>query len=196
MNYSEIFKSNTSIVAFIITLLWAVSDYSSRIIYDGESATENNGNKQIMALNSPTISEPLKQHINQLYARHEKDNPENEVEIKATEKNKGLSEEEQALQAGELKTVFAGDKKLQLRAVLMAENILDGQLIIDKKILLQVTSLDNSYNKIETYTNHDTIYGFKMSIINNTQVLLVKTLDKLGKQQTITLSMYANNKVR
>ena len=100
----------------------------------------------------------------------------NYVEVtKPVQTEQGLSKAAQAAQNGELLSVFAGDLELSLKAVIFAP--IPYVLIEQKNIKTQQTTLVK-------YINEQSVEGYTLSILSNTQVALDKA------PQHITLVMY------
>jgi hypothetical protein len=99
-----------------------------------------------------------------------------------------LSQEQQALQRGELQTVFVGTKSLKLRAILH-----DTQNVNRSYALVEVSDVTSKATSVEKVIDRDGIEGFELTIVSGTAVILSRTLSE--EVQTITLSMYRSDNI-
>jgi hypothetical protein len=106
----------------------------------------------------------------------------------------GLSPEQQALQKGNLTKVFAGDKILELKAVIAQKNKLT--TAISSYVLLNVTDIKTSKSDVIQIMNKQTIHGYSLDIIDNTHVKLVSEAVSPAQSDpevNLVLVMYKKN---
>jgi len=97
-----------------------------------------------------------------------------------------LSDEQQALQNGELLNVFVGTKMLKLRAV-----VFDKSSSNDAYAIIEIVDLPTDKHSTEKISDFNEVEGFKVSITTNTKVSLSRTIN--GRLQQIILTMYKSN---
>lgn len=105
----------------------------------------------------------------------------NKTQTDKTQTKQGMSAAEQAMQQGELKSFFIGDNKLTLKAVIQQQ---DSKLIA----LIETHNIKSGESTVESFAHGSLVYGYKLVINKNTQVLLSK--EQAEKPQQITLTMY------
>lgn len=159
-------KLNVSVISVCILLL--ISDFTSRFIHRPPSVQNNFDTQANNALSLPLLSFKARQSLDTLYSRYSQNTEKEAVE-------QGLTAAQQAAQAGELLSVFAGELELRLKAVIYTPT--PYALIEQKNIKTQQTTLVK-------YINEQSIQGYTLSILSNTQVALNKA------PQNITLVMY------
>ncbi|WP_440054191.1 hypothetical protein ACSLBF_15135 [Pseudoalteromonas sp. T1lg65] len=107
-----------------------------------------------------------------------------QLSLKATQapepETNGMSPEQQALQSGELESVYAKDKILTLKAVVQSDQV--------TYALIQVTPVNGGMSKLQRFNQDSRIEGFTIKINSNTKVELVQG------EQKITLIMYQTTK--
>ena len=144
---------------------------STHLITMEESALPLHQNRELSDVN--------KENILALYERY-KTKTDQETE----EQLPGLSLQEQQNQQGILDTFFIESKKLKLKAVL---NQVQGNESIFMA-LIEIYDSNTKVTKVETFRNNQDVFGYQLTIINNTQVLLINSQNE-NKHQ-VTLSMY------
>lgn len=159
-----------TLVAVAACSVLLISDFASRFIASGPSTYNDFDTQANSAKPLPLLSTQARQALNTLYSQYsEPDEPS------APPLDQGLSAAQQAAQNGELLSVFAGDLELSLKAVIYTPT--PYALIEQKNIKTQQTTLVK-------YINEQSIQGYTLSILSNTQVALNKA------PQHITLVMY------
>ncbi|MGO2181152.1 MAG: hypothetical protein ACTH36_02315 [Pseudoalteromonas nigrifaciens] len=159
-------KLTFATIAVVVVLL--ISDFTSRFISNKQQAINDFNSAANNAQPLPLLSSAAQQQLTQLYSKY--------IEpTKAPEPEQGLSAAAQAAQQGKLLSLFAGDLELKLKAVIYAAQ--PYVLIEQKNIKTQQTTLVK-------YLNEQSIEGYTLTILSNTQVALSKA------QQHITLVMY------
>ncbi|MBH0025407.1 hypothetical protein I6F53_00225 [Pseudoalteromonas sp. SWN29] len=159
-------KLTIGVIAVCILLL--ISDFTGRFIQTSPHAQNNfdtsNNNTQPL----PLLSSNAHKELTTLFSRYAKP-------AKSVQTEQGLTAAQQAEQQGELLSLFAGDLELKLKAVIFAPT--PYALIEQKNIKTQQTTLVK-------YLNEQSIQGYTLTIMTNTQVALNKA------PQHITLVMY------
>ena len=151
-----------------IVLLVLISDFTSRFV-QGEPQANNSFNSQTNNVQPlPLLSQNAKQQLTGLFSNFDQPEP-------ATETEQGLSAAKQAAQTGELLSVFAGDLELKLKAVIYTTT---------PYALIEQTNINTQQTQLVKYTSSQSVAGYTLTILSNTQVALSK-----NKQQ-ITLVMY------
>tara|TARA_B100001059_G_scaffold205006_1_gene214757 strand:+ start:720 stop:1214 length:495 start_codon:yes stop_codon:yes gene_type:complete len=159
-------KLMLGIIALVLLVL--ISDFTSRFV-QGKPQANNSFNTQTNnAQPLPLLSTSAKQQLKRLFSGY--DQPK-----KTTQADTGLSAAKQAAQNGELLSVFAGDLELKLKAVIYSAT---------PYALIEQKNTKNQQTELVKYTNEQSVAGYTLTILSNTQVALSK-----NKQQ-ITLVMY------
>jgi len=125
------------------------------------------------------------------------ENFEHSEELKQAEKTQLMSAAEQEKQQGELVSLFVGDNKLKLKAVVRynkksAENTGDHAYYA----LIETENLIKGERVVKKYQPKDDVFGYQLIIKQNQQVQLVAK--KAGVQRIINLVMYqkSNNALK
>ncbi|WP_165724810.1 hypothetical protein [Pseudoalteromonas sp. SA25] len=157
-----------TIGAIVVCILLLISDFTGRFIQSSPHAQNNfdTGNNNTQPL--PLLSSNAHKELTALFSRYAEP-------TKNTQTEQGLTAAQQAEQNGELLSVFAGNLELKLKAVIFAP--MPYVLIEQKNVKTQQTTLVK-------YINEESIQGYTLSILSNTQVALYKA------SQHITLVMY------
>lgn len=145
-----------------------ISDFTSRFIHKPPNTQNNFDTQANGAQPLPLLSPKARQALSELYKSYSEP-------TQSEPTDQGLSAAQQAAQNGELMSVFAGDLELSLKAVIYTPT--PYALIEQKNIKTQQTTLVK-------YINEQSIQGYTLSILSNTQVALNKA------PQHITLVMY------
>ncbi|WP_273046522.1 hypothetical protein [Pseudoalteromonas sp.] len=157
-----------TLAAITACVLLLISDITGRFIQKQPQGQNDFSAGINNAQPLPLLSDPANVQLTQLYTNY--------VEVtKPVQTEQGLSKAAQAAQNGELLSVFAGDLELSLKAVIFAP--IPYVLIEQKNIKTQQTTLVK-------YINEQSVAGYTLSILSNTQVALDKA------PQHITLVMY------
>tara|TARA_R110002167_G_scaffold366448_1_gene597396 strand:- start:19434 stop:20063 length:630 start_codon:yes stop_codon:yes gene_type:complete len=191
-NIKALLLSKISLVVTLITLLWIFFDTENRFVSHTDSHDRVIDTKSITNFHSYRFSEKDKTNLIRIYSQY---NPD-ALDIKS----KGITEKQQSEQHGYLTTVFAEDKKLKLKAVIKF-NLANGTDKSPDYALIQVGNVNDTTQKIVKYYENDNVYGYRLTINNNTQVKLtkinnlgVKTIEnnneKENTSRVITLVMY------
>jgi len=178
----SLLTSKTAIVVIIVTLSWVGADVSERLFQGSQKNTHNDNPFNVQPMKLPSVTEETLVQIEQGYEKYRTTSTEKKAD------SAGMSIEEQAKQTGELKSVFIGNKKLELKAVLTEESKINQKNEKKQSVLLQVIDTEKDTSVIEKFSNLDSVYGFQLEVISNTQVQLTKQNNDL--QQKIMLTMY------
>ena len=168
------------IISGLLVSVWIFTDFSERFLLDKNSKAKSDINFEQSQLHPINISNEQQQSIISLYKEYKSEDKNGS----STKPEEGLSAEAQQQQRGILNQVFAGDKKLQLKAVIANDN----QQLSLLKALLLVSDIKTGESNIEQFVNNTQLYGYTLTIDNNTQV----TLSRNSEQgiQKIILVMY------
>ncbi|WDE00525.1 hypothetical protein [Thalassomonas actiniarum] len=175
-----------------IALLWSFADLSERFVTDNISGNSRDKSLVHKEFLSRIISSEQQKDIAALYDKYRvtENNASQEKE------SVGLSLKEQQEQQGVLKQVFVGDLKIELKAVISQGAPAGNSPIEGKnstvqqqlKALLLVSNAKAGTAEVQEFANNSLVHGYRLSINNNVQVSLTRTLEQ-GEQQ-ITLTMY------
>lgn len=186
-------KHKLSIVTIFLTLAWVVTDVSTRLKREYQLKVDNSEIAEILPLQLPLLDNQMVNLLSESYSQYKT--------IEAVESNKqpGMSAQEQKNQQGELQSLFIGDNKLQLKAVMKGLTVGNSKSIstsnsksdtLNKSALtalILTTDVKTGQKKIEKFENNSQMYGYYLSIEKNTQVILSNE----KTQQEIILTMYA-----
>jgi hypothetical protein len=182
-----------SIATILLTLVWVVMDSSTRLNIKYQLKDNSSEIAEILPLEVPQLGDHMVNLLSESYAQYKS------TEAVEANKQSGMSALEQANQKGELKTLFIGDNKLQLKAIIKGLTIDSSKSISNSNskddslkkssliALILTTDVKTGQQKIEKFENNSQIYGYLLSIEKNTQVIL----SKKQAQQEIILTMYA-----
>lgn len=204
----ERYNNKINLFILFISLLWVSVDINQRFFLKPSNYQSNNAVENIRSLHIPLLSKATTKKLEQTIA------PYDQIEKTKTQQNntnQKMSAEQQALQTGELKTVYIGENKIELKAIISNKLSITNKSKnkgVSKKTsqsaLLQVYNSSNQQSSIEEYANYADVYGFQLTILGNTQVQLIKNVvkgdsadnnttskkTKNSKQQKIILTMY------
>ncbi|PHS21104.1 MAG: hypothetical protein COA85_13395 [Robiginitomaculum sp.] len=180
-----------AVFVMLLTLLWIALDSGSRLLINQKNNSIKNStfNATPLVLPQPSLQTVAK--LNAVYNVYRHDKKDTRIS------EQGLSLAEQAKQHGELKKLFIGDNKLELKAVIsvafaqkpIQKNLFTKTNIQQLTALIAITNIKTGKQQIEKYANNSLVYGYLLTIEKNTQVALTKkTLN--GQQQSIVLTMY------
>ncbi|MDT0602810.1 hypothetical protein [Thalassotalea castellviae] len=177
-------KNKIPFIVLVLTSLWIISDISSRLMVTTELVNKDNNNTIITDLTLPMVTSQTRDAIELKYLQWQKE-PESDVETSTPNK---MTLEQQALQNGELSSVYAGTNNLVLKAIVIptAENNETSLPIA----LIQVEDLTSGVKKIEEFSTNSEVYGYQLTIVNNTQILLSNAA--VDPTQKIQLTLYKN----
>jgi len=185
----RLLTNKLAIIVMVLTLFWLMLDSFSRFSNKASSNIVEEVNTNITPLALPVLSREL---VAQLSLKYKQYSTEKAVDLK------GLSAEEQAKQQGLLKSLFIGDNKLVLKAVIQytADNSAASRQAATEQTpliaLIQVTNVKTGQSGIEKFKNNQQVYGYQLTIEKNTQVVLTKQIEQT--KQTIILTMYKNER--
>lgn len=193
LNLGGLFTSKLSITVAVLTVLWAITDASSRLSTKQRTETSLSADTDVKALTLPLLTAQTTSKLTSLYSKYKPKDTDQ------TDTPPGLSAELQAEQQGLLQTVFAGDNQLQLKAVIKQQG--NPKSSSDSAhgyyALIKVANLVSREQEIVKYQDGDILFGYQLSIDKNTQVHLhpVRTGDGDGDTDSrqITLTMYQQN---
>jgi len=172
--------SKLTLIGAILALMLVVSDVQQRLLTKPHQSANISAQQSLTEVVLPMLPPQLISELGSAFANY--DLPDGESS--STEPLPGLSLEEQALQQGLLQTVFIGDRKLQLKAVIAQQ----ANRSMPHQVLLLVTDLQTNSAVIEKYSPDSDVYGYNLNINNTTQVNLTKNTER--GEQIITLTMY------
>jgi len=174
-------------VLFLLTLL-----DSERFIFTVKTKQKQTAISNVEPLALQRLSDADIVSIEKAY-----ENFEHSEELKQAEKVQLMSAAEQEKQQGELVSLFVGDNKLKLKAVVRynkqsAENTGDHAYYA----LIETENLTKGERVVQKYQHKDDIFGYQLIIKQNQQVQLVAK--KAGVQRIINLVMYqkSNNALK
>lgn len=192
-----ILRSKLSLFVLLLTLFLVIIDAKKRFFGDDINNNKQQTVSALPILPLPKANAELQQEVDREFKSYQ----ENDMQ----DADKALSlmgVEEQAKQQGELTKLFAGDNIIELKAVIintkpnrLKSPILNSEpskLAEDLTVLLLVTNAKSNNSVIERFTNQDDVYGYKLNIIENTQITLIKNNEQ--GQQKVVLTMYEKNK--
>lgn len=186
---TNLIANKLSLVVLILSLLWVTLDAFNRLIPRNVSVSDIKQATNIVALVLPQLSVQTLSQLTLAYQPYKSDNKQN------TNKVQGMSAAEQAKQQGLLKSLFIDTNKIELKAVIRNQTVNSDNIIIKQlTVLLLVTDTKLNKSRIEQFNNNSLVYGYRLSIKNNTQVALVKQQNQ-GEQKVI-LTMYETRKTR
>ena len=186
---TNLIANKLSLVVLILSLLWVTLDAFNRLIPRNVSVSDIKQATNIVALVLPQLSVQTLSQLTLAYQPYKSDNKQN------TNKVQGMSAAEQAKQQGLLKSLFIDTNKIELKAVIRNQAVnSDNTIIKQLTALLLVTDTKLNKSRIEQFNNNSLVYGYRLSIKNNTQVALVKQ-QKQGEQKVI-LTMYETRETR
>jgi hypothetical protein len=179
--------SKLSLLIIVLTLFWVISDIQQRLLTNSSVENKLATMQQVKVLPLPKANKALQEQLSSAmspYATNAKT---------ADESLNIMTDEQQSKQQGDMSTLFVGDQSIELKAVISdfsivgQANEVDNQ---DKRLtaLLLVTNLKTNTSTIERFTNQMDVYGYTLTILQNTQVLLSHD----AHQQDVTLTMYEN----
>jgi len=187
------YKNNKlSFVAVLTILLLLTLLDSGRFIFTVKTKQKQTAISNVEPLAIQRLSDADIISIEKTY-----ENFEHGEESKETEKAQLMSAAEQEKQQGELVSLFVGDNKLKLKAVvryntLLAENTPEHAYYA----LIETENLIKGERVVQKYQHKDEIFGYQLIIKQNQQVQLVTK--KAGVQRIINLVMYqkSNNALK
>ncbi len=187
----EFFFQPVTIFSLVIFLLWAVIDFSGRIIQKEAGTNNNLGDIDAIEFNPLQVTSQQKQQVMLLYERYKPDQKQKRSKNPPATVKKapvGMSSEQQEKQQGLLKELYIDDKKLELKAVINDSENKSETLVA----LLLVTEIKTTRKKLERFINKSLVYGYTLDIVKNTRVTLSRSImvDDIEHTQTITLIMY------
>ncbi|MGL1957057.1 MAG: hypothetical protein OCD00_07050 [Colwellia sp.] len=177
IDFKELFTSRLALFVMVVVALGVVVEGTGRLV--GISSHLNSQTNKFMPITPmilPQLDESDLLQLNKAYAPFISKKNDSKTEMQ-----QGLSAAEQANQQGELKSFFVGDNQLKLKAVI--HNINTGSVA-----LIELNNIKLGTSKIESFANGQLVYGYKLVISKNTQVMLSKR--QVEKLQQITLTMY------
>ncbi len=179
-----------SIMTIIIMLLWLIFDFSERFIASRNKLISPGIRFEEIQRKTLTISSDQKTEILSLYSQYTLEKQANQ----SIGMEKGLSIEKQILQNGELDQLFAGDIKIELKAIITDSR----PNTSDFKVMLQILTISTGERKIETYANGGDVYGYTLQVEENTQITLsrINRIEERDVLQKVVLTMYNANPSR
>jgi len=116
-------------------------------------------------------------------------NFEQKKELKQTGQTQLMSAVEQEKQQGELVSLFVGDNKLKLKAVVSYNTQSENKAVEHSYYaLIEVANLIKDERVVQKYQHKDDVFGYQLIIKQNKQVQLVAQNDEL--KRIINLVMY------
>jgi hypothetical protein len=180
--FNKLLLSNKVVlVTFIVTLLWVMFDVNERFTGQVMKKQQKHEQVAILPLHNPSISDQTLAELKKSYQQYR----QNET-TKSTSSDI-LSAEQQAKQQGELKALYIGDNKLELKAII--NSIVASKT--QRLAMIKVTNVKTTQASLERFEHLDDVYGYQLAITNNRQVQLNNLSNK---KQRITLSMYNRKK--
>jgi len=173
----SIFTSKWAVVVMVFTAVLLLSDGASKLSNTfSQSKKQANHPIAVKPMVLPQVTDQQLTQLNEAYAPFA-----SEKKADKTQQSSGMSAAEQAMQQGELKSLFIGDNKLKLKAVIQQRN--------SKSVaLIEIHNIKSGETTIASFAHGSLVYGYTLVINNNTQVMLSKK--QAEKPQQITLTMY------
>ncbi|WDE13271.1 hypothetical protein [Thalassomonas haliotis] len=178
-----ILTDKIALVTIILTLIWVVGDVQERLLSNNQQSSKVTTYPTITPLLLPLLAKDKAEQIQQKYLQY-RIAPQAKVSESA-----GMTAEEQARQHGELTRVFAGEHELKLKAVIESVDKDGVKTSNELMALIAVKNVTTGQTTIESFLQGSQVYGFRLGIENNTQVILTNTSQQ--GEQKIILSMYA-----
>jgi len=178
-----------AMLVMVLTFLWLLIDSSARLFVSSSNNIVNDKDRNISALILPQLSEQDVSELTNAYKTYGSDMPTSQS---------GLSLAEQAKQQGELKSLFIGDNKLKLKAVITAS---ENEKTVERTLptqssklnaLIEITNVKSGKKRIERFTDGVLVQGYMLAIEKSTQIILTK--EQGQNQQKIILTMYSGNR--
>ncbi len=177
-NIRSILSQPAVMVGLVFALFWLVSDFSTRFIKDERKHKITQSDYTFTDFVSRKLDVDQYNYIVSLFQPYiiKSDSAEDKVIPQ------GLTEAEQARQAGLLSEVFINDNRLVLKGIVQDKST-------DKRTaLIQVTNVKTAETKLERFYSNKLVFGYEMIILNSTQVQL--SLNRDTQKQIITLTMF------
>ena len=182
MNIAEIknlLTSKTSGVVVTLTLIWVILDSNSRLFINEVDVDKKNVGFVVSPLPYPMLTKEKAEEIKTLFLPYTSETPKSANETI-------MSLEEQNKQQGKLETVYIDNNKLSLKAIL--RNTISQTQNKEIVALISIEDITTGEQKLEKFSHDSNIYGYRLTIESNTQVLLSKQHEQ--HIQKITLTMY------
>ncbi|MEW6989436.1 hypothetical protein AADZ91_01995 [Colwelliaceae bacterium 6441] len=190
--FATLSDNKSTLIVACVMIIWLLVENFQKFDFSSNLEKQKQRNYKLGEFYLPQPSEKMSKLFEQSYLQYQpkvkpKNKVANKVEKPSAEEVERLRRLREANQKGVLTTVFSGNNKLELKAVV--DNKANGQNPIS--ILILVTNIKGNKSSIKTFTKADQIYGFTIKEIKDTRVLLERKFN--NKLQKITLAMYKNS---
>jgi len=172
-------KNKLSLSVYVIVIAWLFFDVNARFFKPINLNSVQQSVNDFQPFVLPQINEKFAVKLSGKYKKYRV------LDELKKEKTLGMTLTQQALQQGKLDTFFSGDNKLKLKAVIKTNNTLKKNYYA----LIEIENIVTNTKKITKYYQDETLFGYKLSILNNTQVNLFSSKNNMNN---ITLVMYKN----
>ncbi|MDX2369997.1 MAG: hypothetical protein QNK36_16605 [Colwellia sp.] len=180
-NKTSLLTNKVVLFTLVVTLVWIIFDVNQRFLGQAKTKTAKQEQVSIKPMHLPNASAQNIAELTERYLQYRSNDSEKKTAIDV------LSAEQQAKQQGELKALFIGDNKLELKAIFNS--------IVSKKaqriVMLKVTNIKSNQQSLESYGHLDNVYGYQLNVIDNHHIELNNLSNK---KQLIGLSMYNRKK--
>ena len=174
-----------AIFSLAIVMVWCLADFAERFMPGESSGRISSGRLSSLETEIFSIEPP---HGNGVLAQYrsylQQDTTSNQQIVEL-----GMSAEEQSKQAGDLATMYIGDRKLELKAVVSDAKQQTSPLVV----LILVSNVKTGDSEIERFSDRADVYGYQLRVLRNTQVELVRRKPSDGPaatEQVIRLTMF------
>lgn len=169
--------SKSAFYIAVIAILWGVNDFANRFISSENKVEQQTRISEFLPFVDVRLDNSVINRINANLKKYKNKT------LTTIEKPKGLSKEEQLQQNGDLPTLFVDDNKLTLKAIIKSQSTHEQTFIA----LIKVTHIESNNSALERYADNADVYGYRMKIENNKQIILTKA--ETG--QEVKLTMYS-----
>lgn len=180
-NLSEIVKDKVFIGVVIVSLLWAVLDYSERLSVEQDQKNDSNttsiSQENVPEMSLPVLQQTSASHVVSLFERFK---PDNDASSTSSSDVSVMSESDQRAQSGELQSLYIGDLELALKAVIKVNDSV--------QVILQEKNIKTKELEVTKYSPSEKVHGFTVKVLGLTSVELTRRIE--GNEQKVTLVMY------
>ena len=164
-----------TLLVIVLTTLWAADHAANQFAAPNSDKGKYNGQNSYQPLPLPQIAPDIRDKLQQLYVQYDSSEPQDAVPTTT-------ARIDETAQHGAMQEMFAEGNRLQLKAVVQDND----QRYGDAYALIAVTNPDSRQSEVIKYRHGDSVFGFQLTLVNNTQVQLSKS------KQRVTLLMYKN----
>lgn len=182
---NNLITNKLGLLVIVLTFLWVTADFNSRLTTSTNLQDKNTLIGSVTPLPLPNLSRESVLSLAMAYKKYQTDN-----DVKVPVKSVGMSEQQQAEQKGELNSLFIGDNKLNLKAIINRNAVKHNSATKSKNLvaLILIKNLVSAKSEIKQFSHNAQVQGFVLTIDKNTQVNFTKQLET--GEQKVTLTMY------